>query len=199
MRAERYTGHSNIWIPNELISAPKQCRLHRWLCHLLTWMWSLRLHCSQCISDKKFISCFNELIQRLLEVKTVPFSNVQLFQISRSEDEDFFLLFSNLIYAPSNSVHKCHCLTNCLTAGKQKFFILLERLCSIKQLNSLLLVSLMNKLVTISHLSMDMFCIQNVTGRLLVGLRWWNQVDENGKSHWVFESRKVSWWTLLHF
>lgn len=33
---------------------------------------------------------------------------------------------------------------------------------------------------------------QNVSGRLLVGLRWWNQVDEDGKSHWIFESRKVS-------
>ncbi|XP_076739334.1 Golgi apparatus membrane protein TVP23 homolog B isoform X1 [Maylandia zebra] len=31
----------------------------------------------------------------------------------------------------------------------------------------------------------------NVSGRLLVGLRWWNQVDENGKSHWVFESKKT--------
>lgn len=29
------------------------------------------------------------------------------------------------------------------------------------------------------------------TGRLLVGLRWWNYVDEDGQSHWVFESRKV--------
>lgn len=35
-------------------------------------------------------------------------------------------------------------------------------------------------------------CPQNVSGRLLVGLRWWNQVDEDGKSHWIFESRKVS-------
>lgn len=31
-----------------------------------------------------------------------------------------------------------------------------------------------------------------ILGRLLVGLRWWNYVDDNGKSHWVFESRKVS-------
>lgn len=23
-----------------------------------------------------------------------------------------------------------------------------------------------------------------------MGLRWWNQVDEEGKSHWVFESKK---------
>lgn len=33
---------------------------------------------------------------------------------------------------------------------------------------------------------------QNVTGRLMVGLRWWNQVDDDGRSHWVFEARKVS-------
>ena len=29
-------------------------------------------------------------------------------------------------------------------------------------------------------------------GRLLVGLRWWNYVDDEGKSHWIFESRKVN-------
>ncbi|KAI2577148.1 trans-golgi network vesicle protein 23 homolog A [Homo sapiens] len=34
--------------------------------------------------------------------------------------------------------------------------------------------------------------LKNVTGRLLVGLRWWNQIDEDGKSHWIFEARKVS-------
>lgn len=41
-----------------------------------------------------------------------------------------------------------------------------------------------------------MFCVvlcENVTGRLLVGLRWWNQVNEDGHSHWMFESRMVSW------
>ncbi|CAN2390412.1 Golgi apparatus membrane protein TVP23 homolog, partial [Pristimantis euphronides] len=32
---------------------------------------------------------------------------------------------------------------------------------------------------------------QNVTGRLLVGLHWWNQIDEDGKSHWIFEAKKV--------
>lgn len=28
-------------------------------------------------------------------------------------------------------------------------------------------------------------------GRLLVGLRWWNYVDDEGKNHWVYEARKV--------
>lgn len=39
-------------------------------------------------------------------------------------------------------------------------------------------------------LSMDFWTVKNITGRLLVGLRWWNYVDDAGKSHWVFESRK---------
>lgn len=34
--------------------------------------------------------------------------------------------------------------------------------------------------------------MQNVAGRTLVGLRYWNQVDDDGESYWVFESRDVS-------
>ncbi|XP_075798129.1 Golgi apparatus membrane protein TVP23 homolog A isoform X4 [Microtus pennsylvanicus] len=40
-------------------------------------------------------------------------------------------------------------------------------------------------------LSFDFWSVKNVTGRLMVGLRWWNQIDEDGKSHWVFEARKA--------
>ncbi|XP_017884948.1 uncharacterized Golgi apparatus membrane protein-like protein CG5021 isoform X3 [Ceratina calcarata] len=39
-------------------------------------------------------------------------------------------------------------------------------------------------------LSMDFWTVKNITGRLMVGLRWWNYVDDNGKSHWIFESKK---------
>nr|XP_054957916.1 CMT1A duplicated region transcript 4 protein isoform X1 [Pan paniscus] len=41
-------------------------------------------------------------------------------------------------------------------------------------------------------LSCDFWAVKNVTGRLMVGLRWWNHIDEDGKSRWVFESRKES-------
>ncbi|NXL89776.1 TV23A protein, partial [Alectura lathami] len=41
-------------------------------------------------------------------------------------------------------------------------------------------------------LSFDFWSVKNVTGRLLVGLRWWNQIDEDGRSHWVFEAKRVS-------
>lgn len=37
-------------------------------------------------------------------------------------------------------------------------------------------------------LAFDFWTVKNVTGRLLVGLRWWNQVVD-GKSQWMFESK----------
>ncbi|XP_043924739.1 Golgi apparatus membrane protein TVP23 homolog B-like [Protopterus annectens] len=41
-------------------------------------------------------------------------------------------------------------------------------------------------------LSCDFWTVKNITGRLMVGLRWWNQIDDEGKSHWIFEARKPS-------
>jgi hypothetical protein len=38
-------------------------------------------------------------------------------------------------------------------------------------------------------LAVDFWTVKNVTGRLLVGLRWWNEVDDSGTSTWVYESR----------
>ncbi|KAG6333609.1 hypothetical protein ID866_5480 [Astraeus odoratus] len=41
-------------------------------------------------------------------------------------------------------------------------------------------------------LAMDFWNCRNVAGRRLVGLRFWNQIDEDGDSFWVFESRDPS-------
>lgn len=49
-----------------------------------------------------------------------------------------------------------------------------------------------NFVVIVLLLSFDFWTVKNVSGRLLVGLRWWNYVDEDGNSNWVFESRKVN-------
>lgn len=35
----------------------------------------------------------------------------------------------------------------------------------------------------------DFWTVKNVSGRLLVGLRWWNEVLEDGTNVWVFESK----------
>ncbi|KAG0578573.1 hypothetical protein KC19_4G033900 [Ceratodon purpureus] len=45
-----------------------------------------------------------------------------------------------------------------------------------------------NFVVTAALLAIDFWIVKNVTGRLLVGLRWWNDVDEHGQSTWKFES-----------
>ena len=37
----------------------------------------------------------------------------------------------------------------------------------------------------------DFWTVKNVSGRLLVGLRWWNYIDDQGTSHWMFEQAKV--------
>lgn len=45
----------------------------------------------------------------------------------------------------------------------------------------------------IIQIALYIFFFMIIKGRLLVGLRWWNYVDDDGVSHWVYESRpKVS-------
>ena len=46
-------------------------------------------------------------------------------------------------------------------------------------------------LTVILLLAFDFWTVKNVTGRLMVGLRWWNKVEDDGTSTWVFESKKV--------
>lgn len=61
--------------------------------------------------------------------------------------------------------------------------------------------------VCILLLAFDFWTVKNVTGRLLVGLRWWNYVKEDGSNEWVFESlenmseisamdKRIFWWGL---
>lgn len=39
-------------------------------------------------------------------------------------------------------------------------------------------------------LAFDFWTVKNISGRLLVGLRWWNQILPDGQSQWIFESRE---------
>ncbi|KAH9968923.1 Golgi apparatus membrane protein TVP23 [Russula dissimulans] len=62
--------------------------------------------------------------------------------------------------------------------------------------------------IVVVLLAMDFWNCRNVAGRTLVGLRFWNQVDDNGESYWIFESRDPSrpanpvdsrlFWTALY-
>jgi hypothetical protein len=51
--------------------------------------------------------------------------------------------------------------------------------------------------VIVVLLSIDFWTVKNISGRLLVGLRWWNYVDEDGESRWIYESNKVKTWLVL--
>lgn len=60
--------------------------------------------------------------------------------------------------------------------------------------------------VIILLLACDFWVVKNVTGRLLVGLRWWNKVDED-ETKWIFESAEDKvvnkfdrsvFWTVLY-
>lgn len=37
--------------------------------------------------------------------------------------------------------------------------------------------------------AVDFWYTKNISGRILVGLRWWNEVKEDGKEVWIFESK----------
>jgi hypothetical protein len=37
-------------------------------------------------------------------------------------------------------------------------------------------------------LAFDFWTVKNVTGRLLVGLRWWSRVVDDGTNEWIYES-----------
>eukprot|EP00271_Cylindrocystis_brebissonii_P010540 TRINITY_DN26747_c0_g1_i1.p1 TRINITY_DN26747_c0_g1~~TRINITY_DN26747_c0_g1_i1.p1 ORF type:complete len:182 (-),score=32.09 TRINITY_DN26747_c0_g1_i1:446-991(-) len=63
--------------------------------------------------------------------------------------------------------------------------------------------------ICVLFIAFDFWVVKNVSGRILVGLRWWNETDENGENIWRFESLEKSelerlskpdswlfWWTL---
>ncbi|KAF9068031.1 hypothetical protein BDP27DRAFT_1295587 [Rhodocollybia butyracea] len=50
----------------------------------------------------------------------------------------------------------------------------------------------LSTVVVVVLLAADFWNCRNVSGRSLVGLRFWNTVDDDGESYWVFESRDPS-------
>ena len=41
--------------------------------------------------------------------------------------------------------------------------------------------------VTVVLAALDFWVAKNISGRILVGLRWWNEINEQGESLWKFE------------
>jgi len=43
-------------------------------------------------------------------------------------------------------------------------------------------------IATVIFIALDFWVTKNISGRLLVGLRWWNEVKADGSNEWIFES-----------
>ena len=41
--------------------------------------------------------------------------------------------------------------------------------------------------ITVLLGALDFWVVKNVSGRILVGLRWWNEINDEGESVWRFE------------
>ena len=63
-------------------------------------------------------------------------------------------------------------------------------------------------IVVIALLAMDFWITKNVTGRMLIGMRWWNGEDETEQEGWYFESYDIKvehsvvdsyvfWWGMI--
>lgn len=46
-------------------------------------------------------------------------------------------------------------------------------------------------IVCILLLAFDFWTVKNVSGRLMVGLRWWSEVKEDGTTVWRYETHEV--------
>lgn len=51
-------------------------------------------------------------------------------------------------------------------------------------------------IICVCFIAFDFWTTKNVTGRLLAGLRWWNDVKPDGTNEWVFESHEAD--TLIN-
>jgi hypothetical protein len=55
-------------------------------------------------------------------------------------------------------------------------------------LNAFLDQEILSFVVIVLFAAIDFWTVQNVTGRLLVNLRWWSEIDDFGNEQWRYES-----------
>jgi len=88
---------------------------------------------------------------------------------------------SNLI---KKAAHPGVCIfTIAFKIGAIVSFILLDLFTSSEALTYLVVILLG---------SADFWMTKNISGRVLVGLRWWNEVKDDGTEVWIFESKNES-------
>lgn len=89
-------------------------------------------------------------------------------------------------------------ITNFVTKAAHPVICLIIVLLKIAALLSFILLAIVLDKTTVVYLivillgACDFWITKNIAGRTLVGLRWWNEVKENGEEVWIFESKNES-------
>jgi len=55
-------------------------------------------------------------------------------------------------------------------------------------LNAFIDAEIATFLIVVILNALDFWTVKNITGRLLVNLRWWSEIDEMGEENWIYES-----------
>ena len=99
-------------------------------------------------------------------------------------------------YVPSSPLPTCLQFTHSSHPTACLFHILFKCLAlGVYMLGSKLfwLEDVLVTVLCILLLASDFWVVKNITGRLLVGLRWWNKVDvTTGETSWIFESASAA-------
>ena len=89
-------------------------------------------------------------------------------------------------------------ITNFVTKATHPIIGLIIVLLKIAAFLSFILLAIVLSKTTVVYLivillgACDFWITKNIAGRTLVGLRWWNEVKENGEEVWIFESKNES-------
>eukprot|EP01041_Mallomonas_annulata_P008080 gene8080-16578_t len=95
--------------------------------------------------------------------------------ISVNRDDDDFRMNQTYTVAPSESAYDNMIGSSFFKASKHP--------------GALFFHILFKTLAILAYVfAFDFWTVKNVTGRLLVGLRWWNYVRDDGSNEWIFES-----------
>jgi hypothetical protein len=85
------------------------------------------------------------------------------------------LAYSSVRLFPALDAYSCVCLQK---AAALAFYILFSLF-----VKSFVIIFV----ITVLLAALDFWVVKNVSGRILVGLRWWNEIDDEGNSVWKFE------------
>ena len=140
------------------------------------------------ISSKKEDSSLKnkDLMNKNIEInegpnknKNKPIKNKNIQQVKSNSSSNFKekITISNFLkYAHNPGI----VFFTIFFKGLAIFFFLFLGIFGISDSSIFIIVVLLN--------SLDFWFVKNISGRVLVGLRWWNEVKEDGTEIWVFES-----------